>query len=318
MFRQDEFLSMLNRFPMDMASTGSVYDRGEIPSFGPIYGPGIKARGTPSVVGANVDEWGCEWHVGESGVIGEVKGPPLADIRQLDRYHPPYEVLENADFDKVNKICASTNKFVLGTTNVRPFERMQWLRGTEQLLMDLAWGTKEFSKLLNLVHEYFLHEMELWAKTDVDAIHWWDDWGQQKGLLISPKMWRDIFKPLYAEYCQIIHNAGKFVFFHTDGDVTDIYPDFIEIGIDALNSQLFCMDIEALGEQYRGKITFWGEIDRQFILPFGTPEEVREAVRRVRRALYDSKGGVIAQCEWGNDVPGDNIAAVLDTWLEDN
>jgi hypothetical protein len=67
------------------------------------------------------------------------------------------------------------------------------------------------------------------------------------------------------------------------------------------------MDIETLGLDYKGKVTFWGEIDRQHILPFGTPEEVREAVYRVRKALGDDNGGVIAQCEWGKFDPIENI-----------
>ena len=93
-----------------------------------------------------------------------------------------------------------------------------------------------------------------------------------------------------------------------------IYPDLIEIGIHAVNSQLFCMNIEELGRLYRGKITFWGEHDRQHLLPFGTPEQVREGVRRVRRALDDGTGGVIAQCEWGVNDPMENTAAVFDEW----
>ena len=86
--------------------------------------------------------------------------------------------------------------------------------------------------------------------------------------------------------------------------------------MDALNSQLFCMDIEELGRRFRGQITFWGEIDRQHVLPFGTADDVRAAVRRVRAALDDGRGGVIAQCEWGIGVKAENIAAVYETWDE--
>jgi hypothetical protein len=141
-----------------------------------------------------------------------------------------------------------------------------------------------------------------------------DDWGSQTSLLISPAMWREIFKPLYAEYCRILHKAGKFVFFHSDGNIEAIYPDMIEIGIDAVNSQLFCMNIEELGARYKGKMTFWGEVDRQHLLPFGTPEQVKNAVRRVRSALDDGNGGVIAQCEWGLKDPEANIEAVFEGW----
>ncbi|MDP2991043.1 MAG: methyltransferase, partial [Kiritimatiellota bacterium] len=68
--------------------------------------------------------------------------------------------------------------------------------------------------------------------------------------------------------------------------------------------------------EHKGKITFWGEIDRQHLLPFDTPAHVKEAVRRVRRALDDGHGGVIAECEWGIKDPAANIAAVFEAWNE--
>jgi len=76
------------------------------------------------------------------------------------------------------------------------------------------------------------------------------------------------------------------------------------------------MDIEDIGEKYAGKVTFWGEIDRQLVLPFGTKEDVRNAVRRVRKALDKGQGGVIAQAEWGLGVNYENIATVFDEWLK--
>jgi len=88
------------------------------------------------------------------------------------------------------------------------------------------------------------------------------------------------------------------------------------VGMDAINSQLFCMDIEALAAKYKGKVTFWGEIDRQHVLPFAAADEVRQAVMRVRRALDDGSGGIIAQCEWGKNNPKQNIEMVFETWLE--
>ncbi len=75
------------------------------------------------------------------------------------------------------------------------------------------------------------------------------------------------------------------------------------------------MDIERLAEQFRGQVTFWGEIDRQYVLPFGSTDEVSAAVARVRDALDDGSGGVIAQCEFGKDNPRENIEAVFRAWL---
>jgi hypothetical protein len=167
-----------------------------------------------------------------------------------------------------------------------------------------------------MVHTYFCEDVDAWAKTTVDAVALMDDWGSNTGLLIRPDMWREKFKPLYKEYCDIIHRAGKYVFFHSDGHIEAIYGDLIEIGVDALNSQLFCMDIERLGQRYGGRLTFWGEIDRQHVLPYGTPDDVRDAVRRVRRAVDRGTGGVIAQCEWGKDNSVRNIEAVFEAWEE--
>lgn len=304
MFREDELNAMLERFPPDLAGPEFEYGRGE------------QEKGTPNVVGSSVDAWGCVWHVGEPGVVGEVKEPPLADWAALAHFKPPYEILEKADFNRVDRSCAETDRFVLAGTTVRPFERMQFLRGSEALYLDLGYGSAELYTLRDMVHEFSMRELELWARTDVDGISFMDDWGTQHHLLISPQQWRTLFKPLYKDYCDLIHGAGKFVFFHSDGHITDIYPDLIEIGVDAVNSQLFCMDVEELGRRFRGQITFWGEVDRQHVLPFGTPEEVRAAVRHVRAALDDGRGGVLAQCEWGNDVNAENVAAVFEAWSD--
>jgi len=302
MFRKNDLDEILKKFPVDFIS----------PNFN--YGKAKLAKGTPNIKGTYFDEWGSEWFVAEDGIIGEVKNPRIKDISEINKLKAPYEILENADFSKVNESCANTDKFVLAPTTVRPFERMQFLRGTENLFIDLGYAEKEIYLLRDILHEFFMKEIEMWCKTDVDGICFMDDWGSQKNLLISPEMWRNFFKPLYTDYCKTIHKSGKYVFFHSDGNISSIYPDLIEIGINAINSQLFCMDIEDLGSKYRGKITFWGEIDRQYILPFATVVEVKQAVRRVRQALDNDSGGVIAQCEFGLNVPKENILAVFEEW----
>ena len=252
--------------------------------------------------------------MGQPGIVGEVKEPALRDWAALASYDLPWEIIREADTSRVNQSCEEADTFVLAGTGVRPFERMQFLRGSENLFMDLAYGVRDVVRLRDMLHDFYLEEMTLWARTDVDGISFMDDWGSQSALLVSPELWRSFFKPLYAEYCRIAHAAGKFIFFHSDGHIQSIYPDLIEIGVDAVNSQLFCMNIEELAARYKGRITFWGEIDRQKVLPFGTTEEVRADVRRVRRALDDGRGGVIAQCEWGINNPRENIEAMFDEW----
>lgn len=155
-------------------------------------------------------------------MTGEAKRPLLADDSEAMRYEPPWELLHEADFTRVNASCSETSLFVKAGTIVGPFERMQFLRGTEQLFVDMAHGSRVFSSLLSRLHGFYLEEISLWYQNDVDGITFMDDWGAQNGPLISPEMWRAYFKPLYKEYCDLIHGVGKWVFFHSDGHVTSI------------------------------------------------------------------------------------------------
>jgi hypothetical protein len=100
---------------------------------------------------------------------------------------------------------------------------------------------------------------------------------------------------------------------HSDGHILDIYPDLIEIGVNAVNSQLFCMDLDTLARVAKGRITFWGEIDRQHLLPRATPVEIAGAVRTVHHHLWRD-GGCIAQCEFGAAARPENVRAVFATW----
>lgn len=302
MTQPEELKRLLEHFPPDLGSVAGKYP------------PSLRARGEVARQGEYTDEWGCVWTVAEDGVVGEIRKPLLADWSDLASYQPPWEQLEGLDLSEVNASCAASDLFIRAGQCARPFERMQFLRGSQNLFLDLGYDVPEVYRLRDMVHDYYLREMELWARTDVDALSFMDDWGTQHALLISPEQWRSFYKPLYRDYCDLAHSHGKFIFFHSDGFIEPIYPDLVEIGVDAVNSQLFCMDLEGLAQRFKGKITFWGEIDRQWILPFGTVQDVVAAVRRVRRALDDGTGGVIAQCEWGKHNPAENVWAVFEEW----
>ena len=303
MFRKKELDEILELFPEDIAKVDSFYGKGNR-----VSGERYK-QGQPAT-----DEWGCVWRAAEDGVAGEVKEAPIKDLSDIRKLIAPYEVLRNADTLRVNESCANTDKFTLAWTSIRPFERMQFLLGPERLYMELFYQPEELFLLRKIVHDFFMEELELWINTKVNGILFMDDWGSQRSLLVSPNLWRDFFKPLYKEYCDRIHSAKKFALFHSDGYIEPLCPDLIEIGTDAVNAQLFCMNIEELGRKYRGQITFWGEIDRQQILPFGTKGEVAAAVKRVKEALWLPEGGVIAQCEFGLRDPKENIRTVFETW----
>lgn len=271
-------------------------------------------RGDPNAVGVFVDEWGCAFETLQANIMGEVREPLIASYESdLEKVRPPWAWVD-LDRDQVNRSCAADERFMALLAPIRPFERMQFLRGTENLMRDLIRRPAGFLKLRDRVHAWACALLEKWVQTDIDAIVWFDDWGSQTSLLVRPTVWRELFKPLYRDYVEIIHGAGKFAFMHSDGHIMAIYPDLVEVGVDAVNSQLFCMDIEEIGRQFAGRITFWGEIDRQGVLAFGTPEETEAAVRRVADALYTGQGGVIAQCEFGPSARPENVRAVFAAW----
>jgi hypothetical protein len=127
-------------------------------------------------------------------------------------------------------------------------------------------------------------------------------------------MWDRYFRPMYQDYIDIAHGAGKKVFMHSDGYTLEIIPRLIDMGLDAFNTQIFCMDMAQLA-QYRGRITFWGEVDRQHILTTWEPGQVRDAVSRVFDALW-AGGGCIAQCEFGAGAKPENVRAVYEGWAQ--
>lgn len=301
-YRQEELDRFRELFPLDLTGPSGMH-----------YGKSHYTKGEAYRKGSYVDEFGTIWEALEDGITGEVKHPIIQSMNDLDHYQLPWEMLDEADFTRQNQAYEETDKFVIAGSYVRPFERMQFLRGTENLFVDIALEDPLFLQLRDRLHEFNLREMKMLAAQAVDAISFMDDWGSQLSLLISPVTWRKYFKPMYKEYCDIMHAAGKFVFFHSDGHTEAIYDDLVEIGVDAYNSQLFCMDIEKLGEKYKGKITFWGELDRQNILPFGTEEDVRASVRRLGRAMMTPKRtGFIAQCSWETVTPLANVIAGYD------
>ncbi len=302
LFEPEQLEEVRSRYPMDIGR----------PELSP--GSSRKEMERLKEAGTYEDAWGSTWKVGEPGVLGEVRRPALEEWAEMDDFQPPWSTVEDRDVGRVNSMCEESDQFMLSAVCGRPFERLQFLRGTENVYMDLAMESDNLMELLDRVHEFYLADVRSWAESKVDGVFLMDDWGTNQSLLINPEKWRRLFKPLYREYCEIIHDAGKFAFFHSDGFIEPIYGDLVEVGIDAINSQLFCMDIEKLGEHYGGEITFWGEIDRQHVMPFGSPEDVRSAVERVHEALGGEEGGVIAQCEWGKDNTRENVEAVFDAW----
>jgi len=297
----NEIEKIRNDFPMDMSGA---------PGF---YKEQAKTEGDPYQIGISVDEWGCVRESIHAGIIGEVKEPLIKNWKtDLDKVIPPAAWLTITK-EKINEFCANSDQFITGGSCPKPFERLQYIRGSENLYIDLAEQPEELFILIDRMHQFYMKQTELWCQTDVDAINLMDDWGAQDKLLISPRMWRKIFKPLYRDYCDLAHSYGKYVFMHSDGHIAAIYPDLIEIGVNAVNSQLFVMDIDELGKSFGSKITFWGEMDRQHLLPHGSIQDIQDAVKWVFDKCYHN-GGVIAQCEFGPGAKPENVHALYEAW----
>ncbi|NOZ62863.1 MAG: methyltransferase [Calditrichaeota bacterium] len=301
----EQVAEMKQRFPTDFSGTAAVYL------------PSPREKGDPYAKGEYVDDWGCKFVNFQEGVIGEVKEPMIRDISDWKIVQPPYETLprnKQQAYDEISRFYEKSEKFVMANLCPRPWERYQFLRGTEEAMVDMMMPEEGGADLLKAIHDFYLKEMEFWVRSDVDAVMFMDDWGSQNQLLIPPRIWRELFKPLYKEYCDMAHAEGKFVFMHSDGYIQEIFTDLVEIGVDAINSQLFTMDFEYLRDNVKGKITFWGEIDRQHVLPSENPQQGRDAVRKVAEYLYDPTGGIVAQLEFGAGANPETVLAVFEEW----
>jgi uroporphyrinogen decarboxylase len=268
--------------------------------------------------GDYTDAFGCVWHQEHDGFLGQIVKHPIQSAADLDAYtFPPLLALEDeVQLDNVKQYVAehrAEGKYFIADF-VRTFERMHFMRGMEPLLMDMAYGNREFHALLekvlewNLAHiAHVLNELGDLA----DAIWFSDDWGTQNSLLINPAAWRKTFKPCYEQMFNVARERGKSVFFHSDGFIMDIIGDLREIGCDAINCQIELMGAAKLAEQYGGKITFHTDLDRQNILPFGTPQQIKNHVFNTVENLNKYNGGLILSCEIGPDVPFENITALF-------
>ena len=202
-----------------------------------------------------------------------------------------------------------------------PFERAHAMQGMDVFMLNMGMNPDFAKALLAKITEVckelmgpFLAELG----DNVDIIKIGDDLGTQESLLISPDMYREILKPLHADLIQFIkERTHAKVFFHTDGDVVPLIDDFIEIGVDILNpiqtSAGKMSDLPMLKKRFGKNFVFCGGIDTHQVLPHGTPEEVRQEVRRVMEILGPGGGYMVASVHTiMNDVPPENVLAMVD------
>lgn len=252
--------------------------------------------------GSYVDEWGVGWrsvpYTTPFGVghYTEPRIHPLADRAALAAYRPPNPDRDELYRDAAETIaCHGATHWITGVTVTTIFETAWALRGLERLMMDMIEDPTLAEAILEIPYRYHRAAAERLTRMGVDMIWLGDDIGQQNGMLMSPRHWRRFLRPRMAELIASLKtiNPGVVVAYHTDGDVTAVIGELIEIGVDVLNPvQPTSMDPAALKREFGRDLCFWGTIDEQRTLPFGTPEDVRREVR-TRIATAGAGGGLI-------------------------
>jgi len=250
---------------------------------------------------------------------------PLADtdVDDFDKfqYWPDVKAPERIEGlkDEILNLYENTDYAICTTLGSAVHEQAWFLTGIERFLIDLIQNKKFINKLLNKVLDI---KMELYGKfLDVtgeylDVVQLFGDLGGQNSSLFSPNLYREIIKPLDKELIEMIKSKTQAkVFFHTDGDSYDFIPDLIEIGVDILNPiQVSAADMNPskLKREFGNDLCFWGGIDTQRILPYGTPEQVDKEVKTRIKELAPGGGYVLSSVHnIQADVPPENVLAMF-------
>ncbi|MBN2851310.1 MAG: hypothetical protein JXQ23_01085 [Clostridia bacterium] len=217
-------------------------------------------------------------------------------------------------FEEKSDYLQKKGFYVLGTAYGSHFEKANFCRGIENFLADLAGEPDYAKKLLGEIIRKNLVMLENIVNSNLDGVLLGSDWGSQQSMLMSPAIWRELIKPGEIQEYEIIKKAGKHVWIHSCGNIEQIIPDLVEMGIDVLNPvQPEVMDIYELKANYGTKLTFWGGITTQRILPHGSPDEVMTETRNVISGMSRGGGFITSPSQaYQVDVPYINTIALLE------
>ena len=285
---------------------------------GGVFGFADSPRGRWDNGAVTYDDWGCGWEWNTPDYMGQVVAHPLSDWAELDGYRVPDPMSgEEGVRQMEEEVDADGHRHFVFVDGGETFQRMFFLRGMENLLIDLHEDRDEVYGLRDLIVEFYLRRIERWLESDrVDGVMLRDDWGTQSALMVRPQIWRRVFRPAYTRLIDAIHAGGAAVSFHSDGMIEEILPDLVDMGCDEINPQVQLMDIESLGQQYSGRVCVRADIDRQWTMPHGTPAQVRALIQRLFAAFGQSGGGYVGWGEMSSDVPMANGEAVLAAFAE--
>jgi len=273
------------------------------------------------------DEWGVGWknvpyatRFG-GGFYTEMVGCPLADDAAIAGYRAPDPDRPALYAESERMIRAYKGDWwIVGCTVTTIFETAWALRGYERLLMDFVADPDLADAVLDIPFRYHLRAAERLVRLGVDMIWIGDDIGGQQGMIMSPDTWRRFLKPRMARFISTIKaiNPALKVAYHSDGWFYGIIPELIEVGVDVLNPiQTRSMDPVALKRDFGDRLCFWGSIDEQHTLPFGTPDDVRAEVRTRLATLGKGGGLILAPSQHVQlDTPVENLLAMVEAVKE--
>jgi len=274
------------------------------------------------------DEWGIGWRLSPyetrfgRGIYTEIASHPLSDDTAVQSYKPP-DPDRPLLYDAARRTIAEFGRryWICGAVVTTIFETAWALRGLERLLEDLLAAPDLADAVLDIPFRYHLAAAKRMTSLGIDMLWLGDDVGGQTGMIMSPGTWRRFLKPRLAALISEVKavNPRLVVAYHSDGKVDPIIPELIDIGMDVLNPvQPLCMDPAGLKKAYGRNLCFWGSIDEQRTLPFGTPEDVRNEVLDRLRTIGRGGGLLLGPTHHVQlDTPMDNfwsmVRAVADT-----
>jgi uroporphyrinogen decarboxylase len=259
------------------------------------------------------DAFGAVWELKPNEDIGTVISNPLKEPTLKGYEFPdPVKVMELEGIPSF--IEMNRDRFIIGAIGFSLYERAWILRGIEPVLIDFLENPLFIEELFDRIIDFNLVITRRLCQFPVDAFHFGDDWGQQHGLLIDPELWRFIFKKRLKKLYDAVHDAGLPVSIHSCGDITDIIPDLIEIGVNMIAPlQAEALDFNFLKREYGKYLTFWGGVSTQRTMPYGTPDEVRAEIRELKRILGKDGGYILAPShELQGDIPLENMLAFIE------
>jgi uroporphyrinogen decarboxylase len=258
------------------------------------------------------DVFGVVWDRSIDKDIGNVAGCVLPEP-SMQHYSFPDPLDRRFFADIPGRIANHGERFRVFQIGFSLYERAWTLRGMQNLLMDFHDHPDFVHSLLESIADYNIAQIREALKYDIDAVYFGDDWGQQHGLQMGPKLWHQFIYPVIKRMYAVVHAAGRYVFIHSCGDVDELFDDLIGIGLNCFNPfQPEVMDVASLMEHYRRRLIFHGGLSTQRTLPFGTVEDVRIETRRLLK-MGASGGYIFAPAhDVEGDVPLENMLAFIE------